>query len=46
MFQSSSTWAAAQAASTGKAPAASAKAINAEPVSVVIECSAPSGHGA
>ena len=45
MFQSSSTWAAAQAASTDSVPRASASAINAEPVSVVTECSAPSGHG-
>ncbi len=43
--QSSSTWAAAQAAATSSAPPASASASSAEPVSAVIEASAPSRHG-
>ena len=45
MFQSSSTWAAVQASSDVSAPAATASAISAEPVSVVITCTAPSRHG-
>ena len=45
MFQSSSTWAAAQASSVERWPCAIASAISAEPVSVVIALTAPSRHG-